>query len=109
MNEAKLWQLRAGLITEGEYQNSMEELNPPTAPSSKAATGGVVPGDVKNLAKAQSTATTVQSRAKLINTPLEFAGAFEMWMKTLGLEPGKIGKGILRTAVDKSLTKLGYK
>lgn len=25
MNEAKLWQLRAGLITEGEYQSSVEE------------------------------------------------------------------------------------
>lgn len=25
MNETKLWQLRAGLITESDYQNSMEE------------------------------------------------------------------------------------
>ncbi len=27
MNEAKLWQLRAGLITESEYQASMKETN----------------------------------------------------------------------------------
>ena len=108
-NNSKLWQLRAGIITEGEYQDSMEELNPPTVPSTKATTNTTVPGDVKNLAKAQSAATAVQSRAKLINTPLEFAGAFEEWMKTLGLQPGKVAKGTLRTAVDKSLTKLGYK
>lgn len=26
-NETKLWQLRAGLITEGEYMDAMEEMN----------------------------------------------------------------------------------
>lgn len=112
MNESKLWQLRAGLITEGEYQQSMEEIgmgqNPPL-PSTKGTANSVAPADVRNLAKAQSTATNVQSRAKLINTPVEFAGAFEDWFKTLGFEPGKVTKGTLRTAIEKSLTKLGYK
>ena len=106
MNESQLWQLRAGIITESEYQTKIQEALPGTAP---VATNTVIPADVKNLAKAQSTATSVQSRAKLINTPAEFAGAFENWFKTLGLEPGKATKGNLRTQVDKVLTNLGYK
>lgn len=37
MNEAKLWQLRAGLITEGEYQDSMEEALPFGSPHGKSS------------------------------------------------------------------------
>jgi hypothetical protein len=68
-----------------------------------------VPTDVANLAKAQGSATGVASRAKNINTPQEFPGAFEAWFKTLGYEPGKIGKGVVRASVDKVLTDLGFK
>lgn len=41
MSESKLWQLRAGLITENEYQNSMEE----------AGFNGNQPRSVSDLAK----------------------------------------------------------
>ena len=69
------------------------------------------PADVKALGKAQSTATTVQTKAKAINSIQEFPGAFETWFKTLGFEPGKggINKTAIRSAVEKVLTNLGYK
>ena len=69
------------------------------------------PADVKALGKAQSTATTVQTKAKAINNMQEFPGAFETWFKTLGFEPGKAGanKATIRNHVEKILTKLGYK
>jgi len=67
------------------------------------------PADVKALGQAQSTATTVSSKAKAINSIQEFPGAFENWFKTLGFQPGKISKNAVRTEVEKVLTKLGYK
>ena len=69
------------------------------------------PSDVKALGKAQSTATSVQTKAKAINSIQEFPGAFENWFKTLGFEPGKAGanKSAIRSAVEKVLTNLGYK
>jgi hypothetical protein len=69
------------------------------------------PSDVKALGKAQSTATTVQTKAKAINNINEFPGAFENWFKALGFEPGKGGanKSAIRSHVEKVLTKLGYK
>jgi len=67
------------------------------------------PSDVKALGKAQSTATSVQTKAKAINSINEFPGAFENWFKTLGFEPGKISKSAVRSEVEKVLTKLGYK
>ena len=68
-----------------------------------------IPADVKNLDKAQSTATSVVSKAKAINTIQEFPGAFENWFKSLGFVPGKISKSTLRSEVEKVLNKLGYK
>ena len=68
-----------------------------------------IPADVAALGKAQQTATTVQNKAKNINSITEFPGAFENWFKTLGFEPGKISKSAIRSAVEKSLTNLGYK
>lgn len=68
-----------------------------------------VPSDVAALNRAQSTATTVTSRSKNINSVQEFSGAFESWFKTLGFEPGKISRSIVRSEVEKVLTKLGYK
>ena len=68
-----------------------------------------VPSDVAALNRAQSTATTVTSRSKNINSVQEFSGAFEAWFKTLGFEPGKISRSIVRSEVEKVLTKLGYK
>jgi hypothetical protein len=67
------------------------------------------PSDVKALGKAQSTATTVTSKAKAINSIQEFPGAFENWFQTLGFQPGKISKSAVRSEVEKILTKLGYK
>lgn len=68
-----------------------------------------IPSDVKNLGAAQTKATTVQSKAKMINNIQEFPGAFENWFSTLGFEPGKVSKSAIRSAVEKSLTNLGYK
>jgi hypothetical protein len=67
------------------------------------------PSDVKNLSKAQTTATTVTNKAKAINNINEFPGAFENWFKTLGFQPGKVSKTAVRSAVEKVLTNLGYK
>jgi hypothetical protein len=68
-----------------------------------------IPSDVSALSKAQDVATTVQSKAKNINSIQEFPGAFENWFNTLGFEPGKVSKSAIRSAVEKSLTNLGYK
>jgi hypothetical protein len=68
-----------------------------------------IPSDVKNLGIAQTKATTVANKAKMINNIQEFPGAFEEWFGTLGFEPGKITKSAIRSAVEKSLTNLGYK
>jgi hypothetical protein len=67
------------------------------------------PSDVVALNRAQSTATTVASKSKNINSVQEFSGAFEAWFQTLGFEPGKINKSVVRSEVEKVLTKLGYK
>lgn len=67
------------------------------------------PSDVTALNRAQATATTVASKSKNINSVQEFSGAFEAWFQTLGFEPGKISKSIVRSEVEKVLTKLGYK
>ena len=61
------------------------------------------------LNKAQQSATAVQNKAKTINTVPEFSGAFGNWFKTLGLQPNKFSKSVLRTEVDKVLTNLGFK
>ena len=91
--------------------NSWQVQGPSLVPSKKVteAEAPAAPTDVANLAKAQGAATGVASRAKNINTPQEFPGAFEAWFKTLGYEPGKIGKGAVRASVDKVLTNLGFK
>jgi len=67
------------------------------------------PSDVAALDKAQSSASTVASKSKNINSIQEFPGAFEAWFQTLGFEPGKISKSTVRSEVEKVLTKLGYK
>ncbi len=67
-----------------------------------------IPSDVAALGKAQAAATTVQSKAKNINSIQEFPGAFEEWFNTLGFQPGKVNKSAIRSEVEKVLTKLGY-
>ena len=67
------------------------------------------PADVKALGKAQTSASTVTSKAKAINSIQEFPGTFENWFKTLGFQPGKISKNAVRSEVEKVLIKLGYK
>jgi len=68
-----------------------------------------VPGDVTALEKTQQSATSVLSKNKNINNIGEFPGAFEIWMKTLGLVPEKTSRGSIETQVRKILTNLGYK
>jgi hypothetical protein len=75
-----------------------KELNPDNTSS-----------DVRALNKAYQNATTVRSKAKVINTVPEFAGAFENWFKSLGFQPGKISKSTIRSEIEKVLTTLGYK
>jgi hypothetical protein len=68
-----------------------------------------IPSDVAALGKAQASATTVAGKSKAINSIQEFPGAFEVWFKTLGFQPGKISKSAVRSEVEKVLTNLGYK
>jgi hypothetical protein len=68
-----------------------------------------IPSDVAALSKAQSSATTVTSKSKAINSIQEFPGAFENWFNSLGFQPGKVSKSAVRMEVEKVLTKLGYK
>jgi hypothetical protein len=80
-----------------------------TASTTGTETKPTAPGDVTALDKAQQSATGVLSKNKNINNIGEFPGAFEVWMKTLGLEPGKVSRGSIETQVRKILTNLGYK
>ena len=93
INEAKRFQELAGI---------KEDATSSPAPVN-------VPSDVKALGKAQQSSSTVQTKAKAINSINEFPGAFESWFKTLGFQPGKISKSAVRSAVEKVLTNLGYK
>jgi len=89
--------------------NRLQQLAGLREDATNAPAPANTPSDVKALDKAQSTATTVSSKAKAINSIQEFPGAFENWFKSLGFEPGKISKGAVRSEVEKVLTKLGYK
>lgn len=91
--------------------NRLQQLAGLNEDATSAPTPANAPSDVKALDKAQSSATTVASKAKAINNIQEFSGAFEQWFKTLGFQPGKGGasKSAIRTAVEKILTNLGYK
>ena len=51
MSESKLWQLRAGLITENEYQNSMEEAGFNISKNDTPNIVGNQPRSVSDLAK----------------------------------------------------------
>ncbi len=68
-----------------------------------------IPSDVTNLDKAQKSSINVKDRAKDINNIEEFSLAFENWFEMLGFKPGEITKSSIRPAVEKALTKLGYK
>jgi hypothetical protein len=96
INEVKRFQKLAGIN---------EDATSAPAPVKPANT----PSDVKALGKAQQLSTSVQTKAKAINSIQEFPGAFENWFKTLGFQPGKISKSAVRMEVEKVLTKLGYK
>jgi hypothetical protein len=94
--EVRKMQIIAGIIKEDDSYEM--EASTPSAPA-----------DVKNLAKAQSSSTTIANKAKAINSIAEFPGAFENWFTQLGFQPGKISKSSVRSAVEKVLTNLGYK
>ena len=106
-------------MTKGQLRILIKEMLkeatplPTAAPAATSATpqspAANQPADVKNLAKAQQSATSVSNKAKEINTTGEFAGAFENWFNTLGYQPGKVSKAAVRNQVDQVLTKLGYK
>jgi hypothetical protein len=66
------------------------------------------PADVAALSKAQQSATSVQSKLKNINNIQEFQAAFEEWIKSTGIPPGKITRGSLESAIRKSFVNLGY-
>jgi hypothetical protein len=80
----------------------LKEFEKPTSTASTSS-------DVKNLNRAQQASTSLQNRAKSINTIQEFPGSFEVWFKSLGFQPGKVSKTVIRNEVEKVLTKLGYK
>ena len=110
--QAKIVNAKANLSAARQYLDY--EVNKPQiqAPVAvKVATLGeaTIPGDVAALSKAQQSSTTIQSRSKNINNIGEFSGAFEEWMKTLGLTPGKASRGSIEAQVRKILTNLGYK
>ena len=75
------------------------------------------PSDVKGLDKAQSSSSTIKSKAKAINSVGELPGAFENWFQTLGFQPQtgtengktKLNKSQIIQALTKSLNNLGYK
>ena len=67
------------------------------------------PSDVKNLAKATATNTSMKGKTKVINNTAEFPGAFETWFNTLGYQPGKLTIMTAKNAVGEVLKKLGYK
>lgn len=96
----------AGLSTEHKSTLVTEATLTRAEPQAKPQK---VPADVASLSKAQTAATTVQSKAKNINSIQEFPGAFENWFKSLGFQPGKISKSAIRSEVEKVLVKLGYK
>lgn len=74
MNEAKLWQLRAGLITESEYQEAVEEIGPGQNPVPMAA-GSSADGEVDKPAtsvsqlgkKFMDTSKDIRSQGSVIN------------------------------------------
>jgi len=68
-----------------------------------------VPSDVKTYATAQDANKTLVGKAKNIDTISEFSGAFEVWIKTLGMNPQKFSKSTLGSEVVKVLTKLNFK
>jgi hypothetical protein len=82
----------------GKKNCKYDKVNEATAPS-----------DVAALSKAQQSATTVQTKLKNINNIQEFQAAFEEWIKSTGIPPGKIGRGSLESAIRKSFVNLGYK
>ena len=89
--------------------NRLQQLAGLNEDATSAPAPANAPSDVKALSKAQSSATTVQTKAKAINSIQEFPLAFENWFQTLGFQPGKISKSVVRSEVEKILTKLGYK
>jgi hypothetical protein len=113
--QAKIVNAKANLSAARQYLDyevnkpEQQQVNIAAVALQEADVTATTPGDVKALSKAQQSSTTIQSRSKNINNIGEFPGAFEEWMKTLGLVPGKASRGSIEAQVRKSLTKLGYK
>jgi hypothetical protein len=97
-NQVERMQELAGLLSEG----TIPSPQPVKQQAPQAA-------DVKALQQAKKSATGVTSREKNIDTAAEFPQAFHDWFVGLGFQPGKISKSVLRAAVEKVLTDLGYK
>lgn len=69
------------------------------------------PSDVKSLAKANQSASSVQTASKRINTTTEFPEAFKVWFSSLGYTPDNPAISIMkvRTEVERVLRELGFK
>jgi hypothetical protein len=108
--QAKIIKAKSCLQAANQYLD-FEVNKPQQVQKVRIATLGeaTTPGDVAALSKVQQSASAIQSRSKNINNINEFPGAFEEWMKTLGLEPGKASRGSIEAQIRKVLTALGYK
>jgi hypothetical protein len=97
INEVEKLQKAAGILKEAP-------IMPPAAPAKD-----VRRSDVKAYDKSQSQATNIRGKAKQISDAIEFGQAFEVWVKTLGMDPKRFNKANLRREMEKVLTNLGYK
>jgi len=113
----------SGRTVTGIQENNMNKIKKlikealSEAPIFPAAKPTNTPSDVKGLDKAQSSSSTIKSKAKAINSVGELPGAFENWFQTLGFQPQtgtengktKLNKSQIIQALTKSLNNLGYK
>jgi len=69
MSESKLWQLRAGIITESEYQENIKEEDPP-GDQPAPTTQGAVP-EKKPVTSASQLAVDIIDKAKELKSSAE--------------------------------------
>ena len=97
INEVEKLQKAAGILKEAP-------IMPPAAPAKDTRTSSVQAYD-----KGLSQATNVTGKSSQIKNLVGFGQAFEVWVKTLGMDPKRFTKQALRGEVEKVLIKLGYK
>ena len=97
INEVEKLQKAAGIVKEAA------PMVPQAAPAKDTRRS-----DVKAYDKSLSQATNIKGKAKSINDAIDFGEAFEVWIKTLGLDPKRFSKSNLTREMQKVLTDLGY-